>query len=268
MKRTMLTVCFFFTIHAFAQTALDEMIATEKSFAAYAVANNTKDAFLKFMDTSAVMFEKGEPVKGYQQWLKKEKRPGILNWRPRYAEISTSGDFGFTCGPWTFQPATLNDSVIARGYFFTIWKKNKEGEWKFILDVGTDAGLVVNETAVIKLTSDKGRGTEHTMQEAEEAFQQLYKTDETKAYKNFLAENVILGGEKKPLTTGNADWKYTAQAQPGAIEFKQLGGGVAPAGDLGYAYGTATLAGKKETYLRIWRHELTGWKIAVQLVRL
>ncbi|HYO22326.1 MAG TPA: hypothetical protein VER36_07955, partial [Flavisolibacter sp.] len=90
----------------------------------YAVANYTKDAFLKFMDTSAVMFENGEPIKAYERWLKRERRPGILVWFPRYAEIATSGDFGFTCGPWTFQPQMVNDSVVAGGYFFTVRKKN------------------------------------------------------------------------------------------------------------------------------------------------
>ena len=112
MKKWMLTGCLFFTSVALAQTALDEMIATEKSFAAYAVANNTKDAFLKFMDTAAVMFEKGEPIKAYQRWLQREKRPGILNWRPRYAKIATSGDFGFTSGPWTFQPPSTLNSML------------------------------------------------------------------------------------------------------------------------------------------------------------
>ena len=83
-----------------------------------------------------------------------------------------------------------------------------------------------------------------------------------------MAENVILAGEKKPLVASNADWKHPASPKAGAIEYKLVGGGIAPSGDLGYAYGSATLDGKTETYLRIWRHELTGWKIAVQLVRL
>lgn len=56
-----------------AQKGLDEMVAAEKAFAAYSVANNTKDAFLKFMDTTAVMFRNGESYKSYEVWKKKEK---------------------------------------------------------------------------------------------------------------------------------------------------------------------------------------------------
>src|SRR5215203_7394850 len=126
MRKTFIIILTLIPCIAFAQKGLDEMIAAEKSFAAYSVANNTKDAFLKFMDTSAVMFENGEPFKSYERWMKKEKRAGILHWRPRFAEIAASGDFGYTCGPWTFQ-STANDTIVANGYFFTVWKKNEEG---------------------------------------------------------------------------------------------------------------------------------------------
>ena len=77
MKKQLLIVLLLSCLKGFSQTGLDAMIAAERSFAAYAVANNTKDAFLKFMDTSAVMFEKGEPIKAYERWLKREKHPGI-----------------------------------------------------------------------------------------------------------------------------------------------------------------------------------------------
>ena len=152
IKKPLLIILAVTPCFAFTQEGLDEMIAAEKAFAAYSVANNTKDAFLKFMDTSAVMFENGEPFKSYARWMKKEKRPGVLNWRPRFAEIAASGDFGYTCGPWTFQPGA-NDTVIANGYFFTVWKKNSDGLWKFILDVGTDTGPMMNEKDVFKINA-------------------------------------------------------------------------------------------------------------------
>ncbi len=120
----------------------------------------------------------------------------MLNWQPGYADIAASGDFGFTCGPWTFQPTSVNDSAVANGYFFTVWQKNKAGEWKFILDVGTDAGVALKSSDVIKLTTEKGKGTKHTLREAEEAFLQQYKADELKAYRDFLSDDVILGAKK------------------------------------------------------------------------
>lgn len=268
MKQILFLLLLQITIQAPAQKGLEEMIAAEKSFAAYAVAHGTKEAFLQFIDTAAVMFSKGEPVNGYQLWQKKEKSPGVLNWWPAYAEIAASGDFGYTCGPWTFQPKTIRDSVIASGYFFTVWQKNKAGEWKFILDVGTDAGPMMKEATVTKLTKEKGRNTEHSLREAEETFLKQYKEDEVKAYREFMSDNAIIGAEKAPLKNGFVNWKYSTSPESGKTGFSFQGGGIAPSGDLGYAYGSATVNGKKETYLRIWRHELTGWKIALQMIRL
>ena len=50
--------------------------------------------------------------------------------------MAKSGELGFTTGPWTFQPKTIQDSVVARGQYSTVWKKQKAGEWKFIVDMG------------------------------------------------------------------------------------------------------------------------------------
>lgn len=256
-----------FASAAFAQKGLDEMIAAEKSFAAYAVAAGTREAFLEYADTASVMFRNAEPVNGYNLWRDRTPSPGILNWRPSHAEISASGDFGWTCGPWTFQPKTITDSVVATGYFFTIWQK-KGSAWKFILDVGTDTGPIRKDTAVKELTTEKGRGSLNTMLEAEDAFIKFYITDTLRPYQLFGSNEALLVTEGQDLRDNFLGYWPSTTHRPGRKTFTVQGSGISPAGDLGYVYGTVTSAGKKETYLRIWRHELTGWKIAVQMLRL
>src|SRR5947209_13522484 len=108
----------------------------EKSFAAYSVAHGMKEAFLKFADSTGVVFEKGKAVNAVEAWKKKAKSSGVLNWHPVHSIVASSGDMGFTTGPWTYQPKTVDDSVIARGQYTTVWKKDKAGEWKFIVDLG------------------------------------------------------------------------------------------------------------------------------------
>jgi hypothetical protein len=71
MKNFIVFVLLLSATNAFPQKGIDEMIAAEKAFAAYSVAHGTKDAFLKFIDTAAVMFNGGEPLNGYQLWQKK-----------------------------------------------------------------------------------------------------------------------------------------------------------------------------------------------------
>src|SRR4249919_2489295 len=97
-----------------AQRNIDGLLTAERKFVAYSVINGTKDAFLKFLDSSGIVFNQGKAVNGIEVWTKREKKPGVLNWRPHYAGISLSGDLGFTTGPWTFQQ-TITDTIIARG---------------------------------------------------------------------------------------------------------------------------------------------------------
>ena len=120
------------------KAAIDDLFNTENSFAAWSVEHGTKAAFLNFLDSNAVVFEKGKAVNGIDVWIKKAAGAGILNWRPTYGFISSSGDLGITTGPWTFQPKTTNDSVVASGQFSTVWKKNKGGVWKVVLDLGNN----------------------------------------------------------------------------------------------------------------------------------
>jgi hypothetical protein len=96
-------ILFFVCFQIQAQKGIDSLIQAEKNFAAYSVANSTKEAFLKFLDSAGIIFDNGKPANGITTWKKREKGQGVLNWHPQVAEISGSGDFGYTTGPWTFK---------------------------------------------------------------------------------------------------------------------------------------------------------------------
>lgn len=267
MKKYFIFSLLLFCKNAFTQKGLADMIAAERSFAMYSVLHGTKEAFLQFADSSATMFSKGEPVNGFQLWQDREKRPGVLNWRPRYAEIAASGDFGYTCGPWTFQSSTTADPVVANGYFFTVWQKKASGEWKFILDVGTDAGPKLDDSAVLIQQVETRKGVEITMLEAEADFIRLFKMDSARAYQLFFSETSVQVREGSGLLQTVKPEPVSNTETEGITTFSALGNGIAASGDLGYVYGTTLLNGKKDAYLRIWRHEAKGWKIALQLIR-
>jgi ketosteroid isomerase-like protein len=56
-----------------------------------------------------------------------------LDWRPAYAGIANSGDFGFTTGPFQIRG---REGIV--GHYFTVWRRQANGEWKWIFDAGTD----------------------------------------------------------------------------------------------------------------------------------
>ena len=254
-----------------AQKGIDQLILAEKNFAGYSVAHSTKGAFLKFLDSAGVVFDKAKAVNGIELWNSREKRPGILNWYPLYAEISSSGDFGYTTGPWTYQ-ASGNDSIAARGIYTTVWHIDKNGEWKFLVDLGTNnspAHSGDEDRKIIIVQKDTGASkSKKDFIAAEESFIKLAGTDKIKAYEKYLSSfySILNRNDHSPTSNRSAK-KDIIDATPSAIIYQVDGWKISPKNDLAYIYGTTELNGIQENYLRIWRHEKDGWKIALEVLR-
>jgi hypothetical protein len=267
-KFFLLTGIIFLCFITIAQRSIDGLINAEKSFAAYSVANGTKDAFLKFADSSGVIFvqEIEMPANAMEVWKKRENRPGKLDWRPEYAEIANSKDFGYTTGPYTF---IRNDSVLARGEYVTVWQINKDGEWKFLLDLGVTNTPKVLSIALNKVSAGKisGNASTDNIVKAEQQFISLFKIDRKKAYEKYLSGKSILKRNGEYSLTNKKLQKKIIADDPLDSEFKMVGSGIASSGDLGYIYGTVTVGVKQFGYQRIWRKEKNGWKIALEVLR-
>src|SRR5947209_5025845 len=112
------------------------IVEAERAFARAAAVKGTRDAFLEFLADDGVIFQPG-PVNGKQFWQARTPRKGLLSWEPIFADVSLTGDLGYTTGPYEFRPNGADDKPIAFGQYFTIWKKQTDGSWKVALDRGT-----------------------------------------------------------------------------------------------------------------------------------
>lgn len=60
-----------------------------------------------------------------------------LSWSPVGADISASGDSGYTYGNYEFHSKDKEGKPIAEhGKYTSIWKLQKDGNWKVVLDMG------------------------------------------------------------------------------------------------------------------------------------
>lgn len=270
MNKTLSTaVLSLFLQPVFAQKGIEKMIQAEKDFAAYSVAHSTKEAFQQFIDSNSIMFDKGEPVKAVEYWNKREKRPGILDWHPQYAEISASGDFGYTSGPWTFRTGA-NDSVVARGQYSTVWHLDQNGKWKFLADLGIDntqPGSPEEKIITAPKEPETYFGNLHTLAAAESAFNQEFHNNREKTYQRWLADESILSRNGSLPGHDKTGRDLLIRETPGDMLFNSLGWGISAVPDMGYTYGATTVNGKTENYLRIWRREKKGWRIALEVLR-
>ena len=55
-----------------------------------------------------------------------------LSWKPFTADASRSGDMGYTIGNWTLAAP----DTTYHGNYYTIWKRQADGSWKWIYDGG------------------------------------------------------------------------------------------------------------------------------------
>jgi len=244
-----------------AQKEIDELIQAEKNFAAYAGKNGTKNAFLAFLDSAGVVFDKGNAVNGIAYWNNREKTTGVLNWHPLYAAISAMGDVGFTTGPWTYQ-ATKDSQVVARGIYTTVWHRNNNNEWKFLVDLGVDSTPLINDTVLTVLPFTGKKSFIQSLLKAEEKYIAIAAIHASDCNK-LLAEAAVLNRNGKL----HEDGKKVSRTFPDKVKYNIQGSGIATSGDLGFVYGIAVVNGKSDNYLRIWVHENNGWKVIVEVLR-
>lgn len=122
---------------------VDEKIAlmrTDKEFSNMSVTKGMKDAFIEFIDSNGVLLRPGHlPIVGANaiDFLIQQNDTGyVLSWMPQHAFVSQSADLGYTYGVYAFQPNSTDTTLY--GTYVSIWKKQADGKWKYVLDTGND----------------------------------------------------------------------------------------------------------------------------------
>jgi ketosteroid isomerase-like protein len=122
----------------FSEKAKEEIIKTDKAMSDIAVKEGFFKTLLLYADDSVVKPSEGKlPIIGktnlQNDWSGKKDLKNI-SWEPFKAEAARSGDLGYTLGRWK---ATSKDTVDY-GFYYTIWKKQPDGKWKFVVDGGNN----------------------------------------------------------------------------------------------------------------------------------
>ena len=115
------------------------LIDADIAFSDYSVKYGIQKAFLEFADDSVVLLKpKRMPIVGKINLIKsyegKSDSGVVLTWKPAKAIIAKSGELGYTYGFWTF----IAKTDTSRGTYMTVWKKNPNGQWKYIADTGNE----------------------------------------------------------------------------------------------------------------------------------
>jgi len=125
-----------------------DLLSADKAFSDMSVQEGMFNAFLAYIDDDGVILrDNSNPSVGKETLKKyysgKSDTSFTLSWEPLFEKIAESGDLGYTYGIWT---NTLKASgEVSKGTYATVWEKQADGAWKFVLDLGTE-GLPGTQT--------------------------------------------------------------------------------------------------------------------------
>ena len=269
-------------------SALSTLVEAEKTFARTSLEIGTRPAFMKFFADDAVVF-RPSPVR-YKAMMKDvpvaaNPLETTLAWEPLYADISASGDLGYTTGPsvWTDHSAAQRPPYY--GYFFSVWKKQSSGEWKVAFDIGSEQpGLytgprtfhpapTVEPTEALPSSSPE----EHivSLMSAEQEFLEAAQKDgRNNALVHYSAETARIYREGHVPIVGIDSIRSYFSVKPYLSQWQPMFCDVARSGELGYVYGAYQVADRVASstsaengyYLRVWKRDASNkWKFVAEV---
>lgn len=116
-----------------------EVRKAEADFNKMASEKGIAEAFHAFADENAIIKrERDTLIKGKEnikQYYLKQGTNATVTWSPDFIEVSTDGTLAYTYGKyvWT-EKDKAGKTAAATGIFHTVWKRQKDGSWKFVWD--------------------------------------------------------------------------------------------------------------------------------------
>ena len=256
------------------------LVEMEHAFAQTAATKGTRDAFLECLADDGIIFQPG-PVNGKKFWRERPSRKGSLSWEPIFADVSRAGDLGYTTGPWEFRPNGPDDQPIAFGQYFTIWKKQRDGSWKAVLDrgVASEKSFATKllqfplhdeaSTYDSKFNIAPGRAA---LMKLEEDFSTLsVRKGATAAFDSYLAGDARVLRQNVAPAVGKENALVLISGSAGTLTWKPTMADVSASGDLGYTYGAFDLKRgdaiiEHGSYVRVWKKDGNGWRVVIDVM--
>ncbi len=117
-----------------------ELMNVDREFSDMSKEKGMKTAYIDFIDSNGVMLRPNQmPIAGanaIDYLIQQDDGAYALSWEPQHAEISESGDMGFTYGIYLLHPKSIDTSVY--GTYTNIWRKQQDGKWKLLLNTSNE----------------------------------------------------------------------------------------------------------------------------------
>jgi ketosteroid isomerase-like protein len=215
--------------------------------------------------------------------------PTVLTWAPEIAEVSASGELGYTSGPYEVRP-DRGAEPTGFGHYVSTWKKQADGTWKVLLDIGVQHDRPKPSAAIKAVAAPQAAAafaplSPEALRDEERAFGEraglfekevatrgsrkalsAFATDDIRIYRPGHFPSVGKRAVDAIVLSGAGRIAPGSERRNAAYHV-----GLAWSGDLAYSYGTFEISKNRtvaETtaYLRIWRKDPSGiWRICLDI---
>lgn len=257
--------------------AQQELFEAERAFVRLAAEKGFRDSFYTYFADDGVAFNP-HPFRVRTALAGSPPSPGPMGatWAPVYGDISAAGDLGWDTGPLVFEGR--NGQPDKNGMFFSVWKRQADGSFKVVLDVGGDTPAAVvpmDEPAHSSWQSGAAASdaavAKAGLLAAEKSFIAAAAVESLgRAYGSRLSDEARVHRPGAMPVTGRVALGEWANTQAEKYRSETLFADVAASGDIGYSWGSYEKAGESPDagyYARVWKRDAKGdWRIVMDTV--
>ncbi|HTJ49923.1 MAG TPA: hypothetical protein VL443_10745 [Cyclobacteriaceae bacterium] len=125
--------------HADKDEIKKEIFQTEKAFEKMTTEKGIAEAFYYFADEDAVIKRENDTLiigkENIKIYYEKKNKNATVNWTPDFIDVPDDGTLGYTYGKYSWKVKNEEGLVTEyKGIFHTVWKKQKDGSWKYVWD--------------------------------------------------------------------------------------------------------------------------------------
>lgn len=119
-----------------------ELAAMEDQFCAMAASAGLLKAFLHFAAPDVAFIDTDPRLhRGYAAVRERmgPDLPGVkLTWSAYFTDVSDDGTLGYNYGRYeSRRPGPDGKESVRGGWFLSIWKRQPDGSWRYVMDAGT-----------------------------------------------------------------------------------------------------------------------------------
>jgi hypothetical protein len=225
---------------------LQLMLETERAFAQRAAETGWKQAFLEYFSDSAIGYGDGDVGFAKDQIRQSPDPPKDqqLLWDPRYGDVARSGELGYLTGPSRNILPSRNNGRPRHGAYASVWKRERDGSFRVVLDVGVNTPQAPPYPATFTRTPHANRFSgdfdDRTppLGAADSVLNSDLKTSAVHGYRDRLAPGVRFHRPGTMPAVGEAAVLRAMAAQPRFAQIDSRYSESAQSGDLGYTWGT------------------------------